>query len=82
MTPVITPSLRQARRLVIKIGSALLVDEAAGAIQHARLAGLAEDVVQLRRAGAEVMIVTGSRTALEYFLEPLTRTIQRSMREG
>lgn len=31
---------------------------------------------------AEVMIVTGSRTALEYFLEPLTRTIERSMREN
>ena len=30
---------------------------------------------------AEVMIVTGSRTALDYLLEPLTRTIQRSMRE-
>ncbi|MDA0228873.1 MAG: glutamate 5-kinase [Proteobacteria bacterium] len=64
MTPVITPSLRQARRLVIKIGSALLVDEAAGAIQHARLAGLAEDVVQLRRAGAEVMIVTSGAIAV------------------
>jgi len=31
---------------------------------------------------AEVMIVTGSRTALEYFLEPLTRTLERSMREN
>lgn len=31
---------------------------------------------------AEVMIVTGSRTALQYFLEPLTRTIERSMREN
>ena len=30
---------------------------------------------------AEVMIVTGSRTALEYFFEPLTRTLERSMRE-
>ena len=31
---------------------------------------------------AEVMIVTGSRTALEYFLEPLTRTLQLSMRQN
>lgn len=68
MTPVtapgLTPSLQQARRLVIKMGSALLVDEAAGAIQHARLAGLAEDVVQLRSAGVEVMIVTSGAIAV------------------
>ena len=68
MTPVtapgLTPSLQQVRRLVIKMGSALLVDEAAGAIQHARLAGLAEDVVQLRSAGVEVMIVTSGAIAV------------------
>jgi len=64
MTPAITPSLQQARRLVIKMGSALLVDEAAGAIHHARLAGLAEDVVQLQSAGVEVMIVTSGAIAV------------------
>ncbi|MFP6777212.1 MAG: glutamate 5-kinase [Alphaproteobacteria bacterium] len=64
MTPVTTPDLRQARRLVIKIGSALLVDEVAGAIQRARLAGLAEDVIQLHSAGVEVMIVTSGAIAV------------------
>jgi glutamate 5-kinase len=64
LTPVLTPGLEQARRLVIKMGSALLVDETAGAIQHARLAGLAEDVVQLRSAGVEVMIVTSGAIAV------------------
>jgi len=64
LMPVLTPGLEQARRLVIKMGSALLVDETAGAIQHARLAGLAEDVVQLRSAGVEVMIVTSGAIAV------------------
>lgn len=64
MTTVTTPGLQQARRLVIKIGSALLVVEAAGTIQRARLTGLAKDVVQLRSAGVEVMIVTSGAIAV------------------
>ncbi len=59
-----TPSLQQARRLVIKIGSALLVDEAEGAIHQARLAGLAADVAALRAGGTEVMIVTSGAIAV------------------
>ena len=59
-----TPNLKDARRLVIKMGSALLVDEAAGAIHHARLAGLAADVAQLRSHGAEVMIVSSGAIAV------------------
>ena len=59
-----TPNLSDARRLVIKMGSALLVDEAAGAIHHARLAGLAADVAQLRDKGVEVMIVTSGAIAV------------------
>ena len=31
---------------------------------------------------AEVMIVTGSRTALEYLLRPITNSFRRSMRES
>ena len=30
---------------------------------------------------AEVMIVTGERTTLDYLLEPLTRSLRRSFRE-
>ena len=58
------PSLKKARRLVVKMGSALLVDEAEGAIHHARLVGLAADVVDLRAAGTEVMIVTSGAIAV------------------
>ena len=57
-------SLQQSRRLIIKIGSALLVDEDEGAIHHARLEGLAKDVADLRAGGTEVMIVTSGAIAV------------------
>ena len=59
-----TGSLQQSRRLIIKIGSALLVDEDEGAIHHARLEGLAKDVADLRAGGTEVMIVTSGAIAV------------------
>lgn len=31
---------------------------------------------------AEVMIVTGERTALEYLMEPLSRSLRRAFREN
>ena len=46
------------------MGSALLVNEAQGAILQARLAGLAADVADLRAGGTEVMIVTSGAIAV------------------
>jgi glutamate 5-kinase len=43
-----TPSLASARRVVVKIGSALVVDEKAAAPRTAWLAGIAEDIVAPR----------------------------------
>jgi len=40
-----------ARRLIVKIGSALLVDEASGDIRHGWLAALMEDVARCRSRG-------------------------------
>lgn len=59
-----TPDLQNSRRLIIKMGSALLVDSADGTIHHARLAGLAEDIAALRARGTEVMIVTSGAIAV------------------
>ena len=53
-----------ARRLVVKVGSALLVDEAAGLPRTAWLAALAEDIAALRRAGTEVIVVSSGAIAL------------------
>ena len=56
--------LGAARRVVVKIGSALLVDAETGALRSDWLAGLAEDVADLRRRGAEVLIVSSGSIAL------------------
>jgi glutamate 5-kinase len=53
-----------ARRVVVKIGSALLVDGATGALNRAWLEAFAQDVKRLRDAGQEVLIVSSGAIAL------------------
>ncbi|MFU1476876.1 glutamate 5-kinase [Roseovarius sp. C7] len=53
-----------ARRIVIKIGSALLVDRASGALRDGWLGSLIEDVAWLRGKGAEVVLVSSGSIAL------------------
>ncbi|MEO1313736.1 MAG: glutamate 5-kinase, partial [Pseudomonadota bacterium] len=57
-------ALTSARRVVIKIGSALLVDAETGALREAWLRGLAEDVAALKDAGKDVLIVSSGSIAL------------------
>ncbi len=57
-------SVRDARRLVIKIGSALLVDRESGDLRRAWLDGLATDVARIRSRGAEVVLVSSGSIAL------------------
>ncbi len=57
-------SLEAGRRLVIKIGSALLVDEADGAIRRDWLEALVADIVACRAAGQEVLIVSSGAVAV------------------
>ena len=56
--------LANARRVVIKIGSALFVDQQTGAMNRAWLEGVCADVADLRRAGKEVVIVSSGAVAL------------------
>ncbi|MGB0660765.1 MAG: glutamate 5-kinase [Mangrovicoccus sp.] len=56
-------SLTDARRLVVKIGSALLVDQKTG-LRRDWLTGLAADVAELRRRGVEVILVSSGSIAL------------------
>jgi len=58
-----TSALNGLRRLVIKIGSALLVD-ADHRIDRAWLGGLAEDIADLRGAGHQVLIVSSGAVAI------------------
>ncbi len=59
-----TTDLASARRVVIKIGSALLVDEDHGTIHRKWLAALAEDVARLCARGQEVVIVSSGAIAI------------------
>ncbi len=63
MTTPARSRIGDAHRLVVKIGSALLVDED-GAIRHRWLAGLAQDFAALRARGSEVMIVSSGAIAV------------------
>jgi glutamate 5-kinase len=56
--------VERARRIVVKIGSALLVDQAGGGLRTAWLAGLAADVAALRGRAKGVMLVSSGSIAL------------------
>jgi glutamate 5-kinase len=53
-----------AKRVVIKIGSALLVDSASGRMRRDWLQTLADDVARLRARGQQVIIVSSGAIAL------------------
>lgn len=57
------PDVRTARRLVVKIGSALLVDRALG-LRTGWLEGLAADVAAAKSRGTDVVIVSSGSIAL------------------
>ena len=56
-------ALRDAKRLVVKIGSALLVDQATG-LRTEWLASLAQDVADIRKRGTDVILVSSGSIAL------------------
>lgn len=60
---VAVPDVRNARRLVIKIGSALLVDRATG-LRQDWLQALALDVLEAKGRGADVVLVSSGSIAL------------------
>ncbi|MCE8442164.1 glutamate 5-kinase, partial [Rhodovulum sulfidophilum] len=57
-------SLIATRRLVVKIGSALLVDRSTGNLRADWLKGLAEDVAMLKARGTDVVLVSSGSIAL------------------
>ena len=58
------PLLAAARRVVVKVGSALLVDPASAALREPWLAGLAGDIARLRGEGRQVLVVSSGAIAL------------------
>ncbi|MEO1138070.1 MAG: glutamate 5-kinase [Pseudomonadota bacterium] len=57
-------TVKQAKRLVIKIGSALLVDRETGQLRGDWLRALAEDVARERSQGTDVILVSSGSIAL------------------
>jgi glutamate 5-kinase len=56
--------LRRARRVVVKIGSALLVDEASGRLRRDWLEAFADDVAEARGRGQEMILVSSGAIAV------------------
>ena len=59
-----TEQLTGATRLVVKIGSALLVDDKTGSIRRPWLEALADDLNTLRQDGTEILVVSSGAIAV------------------
>jgi glutamate 5-kinase len=59
-----TPSLADFRRIVVKVGSSLLIDAAAGRVNEAWLASLAADIAKLHGEKRDLLIVSSGAIAL------------------
>jgi len=57
-------SLAAARRIVLKVGSALLVDEQTGYVDHAWLSAFAADAARMRARGQQLLVVSSGAVAL------------------
>ena len=59
-----TPTLTDFRRIVVKVGSSLLVDAAAGELRGEWLRALCEDIASLHKDGRDVLVVSSGSIAL------------------
>ncbi len=64
---------RNARRVVVKIGSALLVDSTTGSVRSTWLNSLADDVAELARDGRQIVLVSSGAIALGRHIMKLPR---------
>jgi glutamate 5-kinase len=58
------PALTDFRRIVVKVGSSLLVDSKGGRLDHDWLAALAQDIAQMHREGRDMLVVSSGAIAL------------------
>src|ERR1019366_8414126 len=58
------PNLKNFRRIVVKVGSSLLIDAEAGEVRTSWLAALAADLAKLHGEGRELLIVSSGSIAL------------------
>jgi len=58
------PALKNFRRIVVKVGSSLLIDSARGEVRASWLKALAADIAKLHGAGCDVLVVSSGSIAL------------------
>jgi glutamate 5-kinase len=58
------PSLADFRRIVVKVGSSLLVDAQAGRLKESWLASLTRDLAEFHQQGRDVLVVSSGAIAL------------------
>ncbi len=58
------PSLARFNRIVVKVGSSLLVDSSCGTVKQAWLEGLVAEIAALHERGAAVLVVSSGAIAL------------------
>jgi glutamate 5-kinase len=63
-TPLARPALADFRRVVVKVGSSLLVDSKAGTPRESWLAALCADIARLHREGRDILVVSSGAIAL------------------
>src|SRR5664279_3844321 len=59
-----TPSLKDFRRIVVKVGSSLLVDQSAGGLKRDWLTALAADIAALHKEKRDILVVSSGAIAL------------------
>jgi len=64
LTKAAIPRLADAKRVVVKIGSSLLVEAGSDALRTAWLSALAQDIAQIKARGADVIVVSSGSIAL------------------
>ena len=52
------PSLKRFRRIVVKVGSSLLIDSDVGDVRTSWRAALAADIAKLHKEGRDILIVS------------------------
>lgn len=73
IAPATRPEWRQARRIVVKMGSALLVDRGTGRLRATWLNSIADDIAGLVADGREVILVSSGAIALGRHVMGLAR---------
>jgi len=58
------PTIHDFRRIVVKVGSSLLIDAEAGRVKQAWLASLVDDVAALHREKCDILVVSSGAIAL------------------